>query len=145
MKRVRGVDLGALVERLKGFQNKTIRPVFHFFAEAGTPKRQSADRQYLKMPPEVLNYGVTAPDLTKVVSSWQKEQQGEFDLNSILLELWDQHGAVYEHRLAAVKLARACANELSLSCLEHLIGNSFTWVLIDEIGGDSKKALLLHI
>ena len=103
----------------------------------GTPERAAGSKEYLKSDLEF--YGVTVPDMRRVVTSAVRGYPG-LDGAAVLAwaaALWRK--PVFERRIAAVELLQqaAAAGRLAgddqLAAIEELIRDSRTWALVDGL------------
>ncbi len=93
MKRARAASVGDAVVTLCGE-----------LRGAGTPARQAANRNYLKMPAEWSNYGATVPRVTELSKAWARANIDSVDDIVEAARLLWAPPVVFEQRLAAAKL-----------------------------------------
>jgi len=111
----------------------------------GSPVRAAAERQYLKSDLEF--FGVTVPDLRRVVTSAVRRHPGLDREASVAwaVALWRE--PVHERRMAAVEVLRLALRQLradDLAPVEALIRDSRTWALVDSLAGDIAGTIALR-
>jgi 3-methyladenine DNA glycosylase AlkD len=111
----------------------------------GSPERAAAERRYLKSDLEF--FGVTVPDLRRVVTAAVRTRPGlgTDDMIGWAVELWRE--PVHERRMAAVEVLRLALRQLSagdLAAVEALIREARTWALVDSLAGDVAGTIALR-
>jgi 3-methyladenine DNA glycosylase AlkD len=133
----------------------------------GSPERAAAERRYLKSDLEF--FGVTVPDLRRVVTVAVREQRAAVkdraddravskdraaykdpglskdDMTGWAVELWRE--PVHERRMAAVEVLRLALRQLGaddLATVEALIREARTWALVDSLAGDVAGTIALR-
>jgi 3-methyladenine DNA glycosylase AlkD len=121
------------------------RAVTEALRELGTPERAAGSKEYLKSDLEF--FGVTVPDMRRVVTSALRGYPG-LDGAAVLawaLALWRE--PVFERRLAAVELLQQAVRRLTaadLAAVEELIRDSGTWALVDGLAGTVAGGIALR-
>jgi len=112
--------------------------------EVGTPKRAVGEKAYLKSDLEFV--GATVWQTSAVVKMFAAEHplQAHDDVVALAEALWAK--PIHERRAAAVMLLERHADLLGradLPFLEHLLRESRTWALVDELAGGLVGRLLV--
>ena len=103
---------------------------------AGTAERAVQEKRYLKS--ELEFYGVTVPELRRVVTAAVRGYPGLDGAGMVAwaVALWDE--PVHERRMAAVEILTLAAPRLGageLAVVERLVRESGTWALVDGLAG----------
>jgi 3-methyladenine DNA glycosylase AlkD len=101
---------------------------------AGTPERAAQEKRYLKS--ELEFYGVTVPELRRVVTAAVRGYPGLDGAGMVAwaVALWGE--PVHERRMAAVEILTLAAPRLGageLTVVERLVRESGTWALVDGL------------
>jgi 3-methyladenine DNA glycosylase AlkD len=111
----------------------------------GTPERAAGSKEYLKSDLEF--YGVTVPDMRRVVTSARRGHPG---LDGAAVVAWASalwREPVFERRVAAVELLQQAVRLLTAADLvfvEQLIRDSGTWALVDGLGATVAGGIALR-
>ena len=110
---------------------------------AGTPDRAANEKRYLKSDLEHL--GVRVPDSRRVVREFGDGHRDltHDELVGLVGELWSR--PIFESRFAAALLLNGCPQLLGaddLGLLHELIGDSYTWALVDLLAANVLGTLI---
>jgi 3-methyladenine DNA glycosylase AlkD len=111
----------------------------------GTRERAEQEKRYLKSDLEF--FGVSVPDLRRVVKEAVKGYPGLDGQAAAAwaLALWRE--PVFERRMAAVEILRMAGRQLrasDLGTIEALIRDARTWALVDSLAGDVAGGIALR-
>ena len=103
-------------------------------ASLGTKERAEGSQRYLKS--DLRFHGTTLPDIRQAAKAFlrARPQLGRDELISVARALWDE--PVFERRLIAAILLEERTELLQardVRFLEHLLRDSHTWALVDEL------------
>ena len=112
---------------------------------AGTAQRAVQEKRYLKS--ELEFYGVTVPELRRVVTGAVRWYPGldEAGMVAWAVALWGE--PAHERRMAAVEILTLAAPRLGageLAVVERLVRESGTWALVDGLAGNVAGEIALR-
>lgn len=111
----------------------------------GAPERAVREKRYLKS--ELEFFGVTVPDMRRVVKAAVRRQPGleGREMVAWAVALWRE--PVHERRAAAVEILSLAAPRLSgddLVTVEWLVRESGTWAYVDALAGSVAGEVVLR-